>query len=54
MPGRGKFWQEETGASAAEYCILASCIAVVIVVALIALGSILSAQYQSMATSLRS
>ena len=52
MRRRGKFWQEETGASAAEYCILASFIAVVIVIALIALGNTVSAPYQAMAISL--
>ncbi len=54
MTAGRRFWQDEKGASAVEYCILVSFIAVVIITAVTTLGNVLSSQYSSMASSLAS
>jgi len=49
-----RFFQDEVGASAVEYCFLVMLIAVVIVTAVTTLGTTLSTKFNSVATSLGS
>jgi len=46
------FWQDQSGATSMEYSIMASCIAVAVVVAVNALGSAVKGNYTSVSTSL--
>lgn len=54
MPMGWRLLAYESGASAAEYCILVAFIAVVIIVAVTSLGTTLSGRYDAMATALGS
>jgi len=49
-----RFFQDEAGAVAAEYCLLVTLIAIVIITAVTTLGNDLSSVYSSAATSLGS
>jgi pilus assembly protein Flp/PilA len=48
-----KFVRDENGATAIEYGLIAALIAVVIITALTSVGTSLSAQFNSVATTLR-
>jgi pilus assembly protein Flp/PilA len=48
-----KFVTDENGATAIEYGLIAALIAVVIITAITAVGTSLSAQFSSMSTTLR-
>ena len=48
-----KFWQDESGATAIEYCLIASGIAIVIVVAVNGVGSGLNDKFASVNASIK-
>jgi pilus assembly protein Flp/PilA len=47
-----EFWWDQSGATSIEYSIMASCIAVAVVVAVNALGSAVKGNYKSVSTAL--
>jgi pilus assembly protein Flp/PilA len=52
MPGRGKFWHDETGASAVEYGLLVALIAAVIIGAVTILGQNISSMFTSVSSGI--
>jgi pilus assembly protein Flp/PilA len=48
-----KFWADQSGATAIEYCIIAAGISIVIVVVVNGIGTQLNGKYASMSTSLK-
>ena len=54
MNGMGKFWSNEQGATAVEYGLVVALIAVVMIVAVRALGTAISTKFDMVATELDS
>ena len=52
MNGFARFWREEDGATAVEYALMVALIAVVIIVAVRAVGTSVSAKFDLVATEL--
>lgn len=52
MNGFARFWREEDGATSVEYALMVALIAVVIIVAVKALGTSVSEKFQEVATKL--
>lgn len=48
-----KFWADQSGATAIEYCLIAAGISIVIVVVINGMGTALSGKYASVSTSLK-
>jgi pilus assembly protein Flp/PilA len=48
-----KFWADQSGATAIEYCLIAAGISIVIVVVVNGMGTQLNGKYSAMSTSLK-
>ncbi|HTC99094.1 MAG TPA: Flp family type IVb pilin [Bradyrhizobium sp.] len=48
-----KFWADQSGATAIEYCLIAAGISIVIVVVVNGMGTALNGKYSAMSTSLK-
>ena len=48
-----KFWADQSGATAIEYCIIAAGISIVIVVVVNGMGTALNGKYASVSTTLK-
>jgi pilus assembly protein Flp/PilA len=48
-----KFWADQSGATAIEYCIIATGISIVIVVVVNGMGTALNGKYSAVSTSLK-